>query len=159
QIAVEGIFTGIPGGRSILPSNLPPSAPRATTAPSPAPIRRSDNLVRDPLQPDSAVRNAADLTGSGRTGNAPVRLYTYTFKVIATARITVDGKTAKFTGLRPDLFVRVTARPGTIEAVGTGPVRERPIDAAQTGISGANTGDSPARNVAMMAEIVEGFTA
>jgi hypothetical protein len=113
-------------------------------------------LGRDPFDPDTDVRNVPDLAGSGRTGNAPARVFTYTFALTDTARVTLGGRAARLADLRPDQFVRVVGRLATNRV--DAPPDDRKLRLEQTGVGGTNTAASDARNVGMIAENIEAFT-
>jgi hypothetical protein len=118
----------------------------------------------------NAPQQARDTTGSGRTGNAPLRQVSYTLALSPTAIIVVNGRQGGIADIRPDFFARVVAHdaraevksrvrpitPGTLPAEGTSEV-ERSKGQSVPGTSGSNSAASPDRYVGMIADRVEVF--
>jgi len=169
EVVIRGMLTDVPSAQPDAAAPTPgrPVTPRPTGSnPSASQDRNPADPARqrDPFQADTATRNEADLTGSGRTGNAPARVFALSFKVLDPTRVTLNGRPARLADLRPDLFVRVTARRASVQPrAGTGVARtateSTDLRPAQPGIGGTNTGASDGRTVGMVAESVAAFTA
>src|SRR5689334_14056103 len=70
DIIVRGMLTGVPNVPAAPRTGVGTATDRARIAPEAGPLPVDPALQRDPFDPDAPFRNRADVTGTGRTGQA-----------------------------------------------------------------------------------------